>query len=544
MRSLRNEHGARRRKRAYLPILMLLLVQVNGQSAAPSVVLSNKARKKPKGGEEPEPTFHPTESPSMTPEPTVHPSEQPSVVPSTTEPPRIEPTRFPVVTLRATNVELTIGGVVLPLSDASRNEMERIISDGIAFTIVKVLGSDQIENLDILVELVSPEERKLQSNSNATIVFDALIEIQSVLEEHDVDRYTIGAFNDPIEQVLFLEALKATDDPVFENVTFVSTSNYIEEATPLPQGGRTKNSRAAVAISVLVAIAAVVGAVFAFLFYHRQRRKARVENETSSKQLEKLENGSIPSDRALNLETESSSDIIDEKEVPSEIVVDTSSDDDVSSKDKDSVDSTPPVALDLPACYSVRSNLLPRDPLDTSTRSTAPSDEAKSTADHMIDTVSLLSADSIEYDFEEIFRTDGSLVSRPSVAFRRKESSSTNDSDKLMYGYEREDYTLPSVHMDDTSKDDNDVTVQDEYESGKWRLFEGKDDVSLRGSIEKNKSGETKLLDEDDNTVDDEYDEYEGARLLFQVEDPSESIEISHVTKVLDKDNKIVGYVS
>lgn len=146
----------------------------------------------------------------------------------------------------------------------------------------------------------------------------------------------------------------------------------------------------------------------------------------------------------MNDTMDSSSDEDTEEEIPSEIVVDSSSD-----------DSDP------------RDGALASDVPDISGQSTsvAPSDEAKSSRDMIVDTISLLSGESIDYDFEDIFRTDGSLGdsgdSRKPVV--RRESSLTYASEK-----EKIDYILPVLEL--------------------------------------NGSNETKLLDEDDNTVDDEFE--------------------------------------
>jgi len=281
--------------------------------------------------------------------------------------------------------------------------MERIISDSIAYSIVNVLGKDQIEHLDISVFLISPRGRKLLREQDTgekqeTIAFDAVIGIQSILEAHDVDRYTIGGFNDQIEQVLFLVALKDTGDPAFAKVDSVSVgSNHLVRAVPANPGG---SDPAAVAISILVAVAAVIGAAFAFLCYRRQYKKAEAKIEALSCRLEKLERASQPSDRVLN-ETMASSSFGDGEEIPVEIHCDSSSE--VTSR------------LDASVDVSDRSV------------SIAPSDEAK---DHIIDNLSLLSGESIEYDFEEIFRSDVSLVSDPSTIAKQESLMTYNNSER------------------------------------------------------------------------------------------------------------------
>lgn len=362
-------------------------------------------------------------------------------------------------------MELQIGGIVLPLDASSENELERVISNSIAFSIDKVLGYDQIENLDIIVTLVSPPpERKLYERTE-TIAFDAWITIQSILDVHDVDRYTIGAFNDAAEQVLFLQALKNTADPAFANVTSVSLvgQDHVVRATETPNddgaGVEEARNAAGVATALFVAIAAVLSALAAFVYYYRQRTKGtnldkvaketkegKVANETVSRQVDKVEHGSIPSDRAWIVSVKDlnrDGSTTDEEEIPSEIVVDTSSS---SSSD----DSNP---RDGPA----------REISDLKANSVAASDEAKSSRDIALETASMLSGESMDYDFDDIFRIrDGdSLGDSNNKTVVRREISLTSASEKGKVQY-------------------------------------------ISPMLELNASNETKLLDEDDNTVEED----------------------------------------
>lgn len=383
-----------------------------------------------------EPSLAPVEirNETITPEPTI----------ATTNEPTRAPVSFPVVELRASGVKMTIGGLVLPLSAPSQQEMERCISDSIANSVVDILGSDQIENLDISVSLVSADKRRrlvqTERSDEGTIVFDTLIRIQSVVETHDVGRYTIGAFNNRKEQVLFLDALKETNDPAFTNLTFVSVgdSHIVQASVTSPSDGGDRNNTAGVVISILMAICAVVAAMAALVYCRHQQKKTTNKKESPSVSLNKLEHGSVRSNKAVakttSMDLSSDSDEIPSY-IPSEILWD----------------------------YSANSDIKQTSDSSERSSSVAPSDEAKSTSfDQVVDTMSLVSGDSINYDFDSIFRADDSLVSDSEGILARRQSSLTYDSDE--------------------KEKDDPKSIQ----------------------IALNESNETKLLDEDNNTVEED----------------------------------------
>ena len=408
------------------------------------------------------------EAPTPSPSP-VKPSQEPSPAPkdsyedrtdesSTTIEPTRAPISIPIAELRANDIEMTIGGLVLPLNVISQQEMEQCISDRIADSIVDILGSDQIVNLDMSVSLVSPGERRVlveePIRDEVTIAFDTVIRIQSIITTHDVGRYTIGAFNENAEKAAFLQSLEDTGNPEFANLTFISigSSHVILASASRSVDDTANNNTTGVVLSISMAIVAVVAAIASLVYYRRVRQKPLNKKDSPSCKLSKLEHGSLGAskrgvEKTNSLDLSSNSDEEIPSYIPSEILWD----------------------------YSANSQAMQTPEHSERSNSVAPSDKVKGTpSDHLVDAMSLVSGDSVNFDFDSIFRTDdsSSRANSSTGVLARCQSSLTYDSN------EKELDDPKSLH-------DN-----------KTELFK-----SLQ--IDLNDSNETKLLDEDDNTVED-----------------------------------------
>lgn len=408
-----------------------------------------------------------TEWESSEPSPSILPVEQgPSPAPedsgedrtdvSTTKEPTKAPISIPVVELRANDIKMTIGGLVLPLNVISQQEMERCISDRIAGSILDILGSEQVVNLDMSVSLVSPDERRGLAEDpikdEGTIAFDTVIRIQSMVTTHNVDRYTIGSFNEKTEKAAFLQSLKDTGDPAFANLTYVSvgSSHVILASASHSVGNNTaSNDTSGVVLSIIMAVVAVVGAIAAIAYYRRQRQKPANKEDSPSCKMSKMERGSLAASKKGIAETTSMDLSSNSDEIPSYI------------------------PSEILYC-STRSQVVQTPDNSERSISLAPSDEMKNTSyDHVVDAMSLVSGESMSFDFDCIFRTDDSSSKAEATTgiFVRRQSSLTYDSNEK--------------ELDDPK------SLHDE----KTELFK-----SLK--IVLNESNATKLLNEDDKTVE------------------------------------------
>lgn len=119
--------------------------------------------------------------------------------------------------------------------------------------------------------------RRLQTDQ-VEITYNAVISIESSVEEHDVNSYIMGAFDTSEEKADYVAALKATEDESFaalSNVTVEPAKSII--ALEDPDGGNTNNSKLSGAamiglIAGLATVGAVAFAVAGFIIYSRRKR--------------------------------------------------------------------------------------------------------------------------------------------------------------------------------------------------------------------------------------------------------------------------------
>ena len=142
------------------------------------------------------------------------------------------------------NVQPLIGASVLIWADVTEIHFAAEINE--------IIGPDLMDAVAVSVSLVAQDPPFLDTSgfptptleptaqiTNVKLTFDAAISIRSVVTEHDVNRYIMGAFNSDAEQVLYLAMLKATGDVAFlnaSNVTVTPASSISPVDTPNSDG--------------------------------------------------------------------------------------------------------------------------------------------------------------------------------------------------------------------------------------------------------------------------------------------------------------------
>lgn len=186
---------------------------------------------------------------------------------------------------------MTLGGVQLPLNDAPELFLEILTSDNVARSIVQVLGKTNVENLVVDVSLLpqvalSKDENEATSRNDdgdETVLFDMLIMIQSVIENHDANRYIVGAFNQESEKKEFIGRLRDTGYEEFENLKSVSvarvTNVTILTPTPGSSGDGSSRDGRKVALAVLIPIATLAIVGLLVLAIHNRRKTAQMREK-------------------------------------------------------------------------------------------------------------------------------------------------------------------------------------------------------------------------------------------------------------------------
>lgn len=201
--------------------------------------------------------------------------------------------------LLVSNINMTIGGILLPLEDDSQVAFQEITSDHVVRSIIEVIGKKNIENLKVQISLLSTRRRLLGNfrhldgldienlQQEGTLTFDAFILIQSSVTVHDANRYISGAFNNEIEQNSFLSDLKKTGYQEFSAVNSLSVAPVTDVVMLTPSvgtNGNKKNTKiAAIGIPVLFIVTWTVAGI-AMYFRRRRAMSAKAEEEKHVKQ--------------------------------------------------------------------------------------------------------------------------------------------------------------------------------------------------------------------------------------------------------------------
>ena len=192
---------------------------------------------------------------------------------------------------------MTLSGVTGPLDNVAENLWANVTEHFIADEIREKIGEGLIESVGVNITSTVQNPpfvaRRLSGRSlqaDQTLTFDAIISIQSVIEDHDVKDYIGGAFNSDAEKVAYLENLKATGHDTFANVTAV-TLTPAKIVTPLEtiyvDDGNDKNSAAGVGIIVgMVAVGLAGIGLAGFYIYSRRKKRALSQQSPSSNEIE------------------------------------------------------------------------------------------------------------------------------------------------------------------------------------------------------------------------------------------------------------------
>ena len=142
---------------------------------------------------------------------------------------------------------------VQPLNPTSVLIWEDVTEIYVAAEIIEIIGQNLIDALNVSVSLdaqdppfseasgfPAPVLETTAQSKNVKLMFDAAVSIQSVVTEHDVNRYIMGAFNSDAEQMLYLAMLKATGDVAFLNASNVTVTpaSYISPVQNPDNDGR------------------------------------------------------------------------------------------------------------------------------------------------------------------------------------------------------------------------------------------------------------------------------------------------------------------
>ena len=176
---------------------------------------------------------------------------------------------------------------VEPLNEVSGMIWAEITGDHLAAEITEVIGHELVDAVDVSISIVSQDPpyssrrdlartREVYAAGNVLprdlqveqkITFDALFLIQSVVEDHDVNRYIVGAFNTDTERALYLATLKDTGDGAFLDASAVSVTPAVSvsrvEAPDSDSDGDGVNI--GVIVGVVLAGACMIALVVFFL---------------------------------------------------------------------------------------------------------------------------------------------------------------------------------------------------------------------------------------------------------------------------------------
>lgn len=189
--------------------------------------------------------------------------------------------------LEAFNVVMTIDGVLLPLGESSKRIFKTVTRDSIAKSVRQVLGASQVHDLEVSISLTSSSRMLRNENIHGdTITFDVLILIRSVIQIHDLKRYISSAFNDNMDIYMYTNALKASGDVAFRDITTVYIAYSFDTSTSRTTTTTNRDSATkkrdtsyliAAILSVVVAVAAGIGLVVCFLQYQRQQQRLEIK---------------------------------------------------------------------------------------------------------------------------------------------------------------------------------------------------------------------------------------------------------------------------
>jgi hypothetical protein len=216
------------------------------------------------------------------------------------------------------------GSAIEPLDSDAEALWEAVTRETIAAEIRELIGVEIIQKLEVVVTLVSqnPQLNRMSSKSGASrsdtnavrrhrnavrqrslqekeqeLQFDTVVVIQSVLSNHDINRYIVGAFNEDPEETKYIVDLISTGHEAFLSIQSVSVSpatrivslSEWEDEIPQAEQGEISAERAGFTAGIVLTSLVAVGiAAFVFLVYRRRSRIA--ESAPPSSQIERVGN--------------------------------------------------------------------------------------------------------------------------------------------------------------------------------------------------------------------------------------------------------------
>ena len=227
------------------------------------------------------PTIAPTLSPKPSASPTGVSSAQPSAAPTTP---------VPLQRLQAQGIVMTLTGIE-PLNLVAMSiwvdKTAAFISGAIVDEVDKQMPSEENKvgvAIDVTEQLPPHKGRRLGNSSQwdeVEITFDAVISIESRVEDHDVNGYILGAFDSAKEESDYVDNLVETRDPAFANLDSVKVSPAKSVAAledPQKDGGKTRGTDTTT-IGIIVGSSVAGLAAFGlagYFMYSRRKRKAKL----------------------------------------------------------------------------------------------------------------------------------------------------------------------------------------------------------------------------------------------------------------------------
>lgn len=228
------------------------------------------------------------------------------------------------------------GSAIEPLDSDAEALWEAITRETIAAEIRELIGVETIQKLEVVVTLVSqnPQLNRMSSKSGASrsgtnavrhhrnavrqrnlqekeqeLQFDTVIVIQSVLSNHDINRYIVGAFNEDSEETKYIVDLISTGHEAFLSIQSVSVSPATrilslsgwEDEIPQAEQGDSNAKRAGFTAGIVLTSLVAVG-IAAFVFLVHRRRSRIAESAPLSSQIER--DGNEDGDKGVGSEIE------------------------------------------------------------------------------------------------------------------------------------------------------------------------------------------------------------------------------------------------
>ena len=244
------------------------------------------------------PTGEPAKDESSTFSPTTSPTAKQS--PSPTAQQVSSTSSLPIQHLEATGIKMTLTNVepLSPMSAEKWAEMTRVFLMTEATTSI---GRDLVDTMNVTVSLVSQDPpfvlRRLRAMQQTTldIDFNVVLDIQSVVDVNDLNRYIVGAFHTYEKKTSYLTTLQATDG-AFMNVDGVevlpaSSVSRVVQNPPNTTSG-IEGLGYGLIIGIALAALAIISLTAAILYSRwRHRRRRTTLRESTSSGSEKARHG-------------------------------------------------------------------------------------------------------------------------------------------------------------------------------------------------------------------------------------------------------------